>query len=296
MRGALFRLILQSAALLPLRLVQFLGADLGLIADLFPNEMRAATRENLRLCFPAMPERERERLARRSMRELGKTLLEMGPLWIWKPGRISRLVHETHGLEHVDAARARGKGLVLIAPHLGNWEMMGLQAARQREWQLTSMYRPLRESALEDLVRRSRERTGARLVTANASGVKEIYKALGRNEVVGILPDQRPKDATAGVMAPFFGIPTPTGTLVSRLLQKSGASPVFCVAERLPRGRGFDLHFIPAPEGLTDPDLPTAARALNAGIEACIAIRPEQYLWSYRRFTPATYRELSESG
>lgn len=295
MRGAVARLILQLAALLPLSVVQFLGAGLGLIAYLIPNEMRAATRDNLRLCFPEMPERERKRLARRSLQELGKTLLEIGPVWIWDPERISRLIRKTHGLEHVEAAMALGKGLVLIAPHLGDWEVMGLEAARLRDRQLTSMYRPLRESALEDLVRRSRERTGARLVTATANGVKELFQALGRNQVVGILPDQRPKGATAGVMAPFFGVPSPTGTLISRLLRKSGATPLFCVAERLPRGRGFDLHFIPAPEGLADPDPSAAARALNAGIEACVAISPEQYLWSYRRFTRATYGELHES-
>jgi KDO2-lipid IV(A) lauroyltransferase len=294
MRGALARLILQLAALLPLPVVQFLGAGLGLIANLVPNELRTATRDNLRLCYADMPARERRRLARRSLRELGKTLLEMGPLWIWNPERISHLVRKTHGLEHVDAAMARGEGLVLIGPHLGNWEVGGLEAAHLRDWQLTSMYRPLRESALEDLVRRSRERTGAHLVSASASGVKELYQALRRNEMVGILPDQRPKGATAGVDAPFFGVPCPTGTLIPRLLQKSGASALFIFSQRLPRGRGFDMHLIPAPEGLTDPDPAVAARALNAGIEACVAICPEQYLWSYRRFTRATYRELDE--
>jgi KDO2-lipid IV(A) lauroyltransferase len=294
MRGALARLILQLAALLPLPVVQSLGAGLGLIAYLVPNELRAATLDNLRLCFADMPDRERKRMARRSLQELGKTLLEMGPLWIRDPGRISQLVRKTHGLEHVDAAMARGEGLVLIGPHLGNWELVGLEAARLRDRQLTSMYRPLRESALEDLVRRSRERTGARLVTATATGVKELYQALNRNEMVGILPDQRPKEATAGVMAPFFDVPCPTGTLIPRLLRKSGAAALFVFGKRLPRGSGFELHLIPPPEGLTDPDPTVAARALNAGIEACIAICPEQYLWSYRRFTRAIYRELHE--
>jgi KDO2-lipid IV(A) lauroyltransferase len=154
------------------------------------------------------------------------------------------------------------------------------------------MYRALREPALERLVREGRERSGARLVTADATGVKQLFQALRRGRMVGILPDQRPKEATAGVMAEFYGIPASTGTLIPRLLHKSGATPIFVFSLRLPRGRGFEVHCLAAPAGIDDPDPAVATRALNAGVEACIAMRPEQYLWSYRRFPRAVYREL----
>jgi KDO2-lipid IV(A) lauroyltransferase len=290
MRAAFFASVIRASARLPLPLVHAIGAALGWLTLVIPNEQRSAAWDNLRLCFPAMPEAERRRLHRRSLIEMGKGALETGPLWLWPMPRVERTIRAVHGLEILQAGIENAKGVILIAPHLGAWELVGTYFPRHVP--LTSMYRALREPALERLVREGRERSGARLVTADATGVKQLFQALRRGQMVGILPDQRPKEATAGVMADFYGIPASTGTLIPRLLQKSGATPVFAVALRLPRGRGFEIHCLAAPEGLDDPDPLVATRALNAGVEACIALRPEQYLWAYRRFPPAVYREL----
>jgi KDO2-lipid IV(A) lauroyltransferase len=290
MRAAIIRLIIRGSALLPLPLVHALGAALGWLASIIPNEQRAAAWDNLRLCFPQMSEADRRRLHRRSLMETGKGALETGPLWLWPMGRIERAIKAVHGLDILRAGIERDRGVILIAPHLGAWEVAGVYFPRHAP--LTSMYRPLREPALERLVREGRERSGARLVTADAGGVKQLFQALRRGQAVGILPDQRPKEATAGVMADFYGIPASTGILIPRLLQKSGATPIFVFSLRLPRGRGFEVHCLAAPEGIDDPDPAVATRALNAGVEACIALRPEQYLWSYRRFPRAVYRKL----
>lgn len=290
MRGRLAKGILRLSAGLPLPLLQLLGRVLGLAGDLVPNQLRSATRDNLALCFPALTERERRRLGRRALVETGKGVMEVGPLLLRDMRRVERLVRARHGLEHLRAALARGKGAIVVAPHLGNWEVVGTDLPRYAP--TTSMYRPLREPALEPLVRAARERSGARLVRTDAGGVKQLYAALARGEIVGILPDQRPKSATAGVLAPFFGVPAPTGTLIPRLLRRSGATAVFVVALRLPRGGGFEIRCLPAPPGIDDPDPVVACTALNRGVEACIRLAPEQYLWGYRRFEGEAYAEL----
>jgi KDO2-lipid IV(A) lauroyltransferase len=76
-------------------------------------------------------------------------------------------------------------------------------------------------------------------------------------------------------------------TLLSRLAARAGVSVVFGVARRLPDARGFAVHFLPAPAGIDDSDPEVACAALNAGVEACVALAPEQYQWTYKRFSRA---------
>jgi KDO2-lipid IV(A) lauroyltransferase len=102
--------------------------------------------------------------------------------------------------------------------------------------------------------------------------------------VVGILPDQQPKQGE-GEFAPLFGTPALTMVLLSRLAQRTGATVLFAFAERLQDGRGFRLHFLPAPPGVADPDLATAVAALNRGVEDCVRIAPAQYQWHYKRYS-----------
>jgi KDO2-lipid IV(A) lauroyltransferase len=98
------------------------------------------------------------------------------------------------------------------------------------------------------------------------------------------LPDQEPKADKGSVFAPFFGVPAFTMLLVNRLARKTGARVVFLFAERLPGSKGYALHCLPAPEGIDSNDDAEAATALNLGVEQCVRICPEQYVWAYKRF------------
>jgi KDO2-lipid IV(A) lauroyltransferase len=119
-------------------------------------------------------------------------------------------------------------------------------------------------------------------VPTNRRGVKALFQTLQQQAVVGILPDQVPTEA--GIFAPFFGRPTYTMVLVSRLAQRGNVPVIFTYAERLSKGRGFHVHFLPAPPTISAPDLEKAVNALNQGIEQCIQHCPTQYQWSYKRF------------
>ncbi|MEF3193274.1 MAG: lysophospholipid acyltransferase family protein [Halothiobacillaceae bacterium] len=277
----LANLLLDAFAALPLPLNHALGNLIGRIAAHIPSRMRHITRRNLALCFPAMSEQERRKLERQSLIETGKTLTEVGPLWRWPRERLLEIVRETPGLELVERARAEGHGIILLGPHLGAWELVGLYASIR--WPMTSLYKPPKQAAMDAPMRAARERLGATLVPTDASGVKALLQALKRGEVIGILPDQEPTEGQ-GIFAPFFGQPAYTMVLASRLSGRGQARAFFTFAERLPRGAGFRLHFIPAEDDFYSLDLATSVAALNRGVETCIRIAPAQYQWSYKRF------------
>jgi len=190
-----------------------------------------------------------------------------------------------------DAARARGKGLIIAAPHLGCWELLNYWLAARTP--LSIVYRPPRQPALEPLLLKVRGNLPVEQVRAEGAGVRALYRRLADGGVVGILPDQRPKQGD-GVMAPFFGVPALTMVLLSRLARRTEADVLFAVAERLPRGGGFRLHFLEAPADIADENLDVACAALNRGVERCVALALPQYQWTYKRFPddaqPAVFR------
>jgi len=237
---------------------------------------------NLALCFPELAEEERWGLARASLTASIAAMLELGPLWNWDRERVLSLVREVNGLEALDAAVSSGRGAVLIGPHLGAWEIAGLFVSARAP--VTSLYRPPQVRGLEHRLKRARERFGARLVPADAGGVRALYRSLQRGEVVCVLPDQDP-GSSGGIFAPFFGLLARTSTLTARLLAHSEAVPILTWAERLERGRGYRLNFIELDAGLLCcGDVERATHALNLELENLIRRFPRQYLWSYRRF------------
>jgi KDO2-lipid IV(A) lauroyltransferase len=281
LRALAGRALFALTARLPFRLAYALGGLVGRLLYALPGRTRKATRVNLALCFPERTSRERARLGARSAASTARFALELGGIWNRPPGHVLDLVREVHGLDAIAAALSEGRGLVAITPHLGSWELAGLWASSR--WPTTFLYKPPRSSEMETYYRERRERLGARLVPAGPSGVSALLRALRAGEPVAILPDQDPGRGS-GLFAPFFGVPANTSVLIPRLLQRTGARAFLVACVRLPAGRGFALHFVPAADALHDPDVERATAAMNADIERLVRRFPEQYLWSYRRF------------
>lgn len=280
-QGAVGAALLRMAGRLPLWLLHGIGGGVVVLLGWIPNELSRVSRANIAIAFPELPPRQRRRLVRRSLAETMKFGFEAGHLWCRADLDIDGLVVEWQGLEHLEAAHARGRGVILAIPHLGSWEVVGL--AVSRHFPMTSLYRPPRVAAIDPIMRGGRERFGAELVPTDGSGVRALRKALGRGRVIAILPDQEP-GKESGVFADFFGRPAWTMTLMSRLAHRSGSPVLYCWAERLPWGRGYRLHLQPAPEAVAVEDPEAAAKTLNEGVEGCIRECPEQYVWSYRRY------------
>jgi KDO2-lipid IV(A) lauroyltransferase len=281
MRGRIAKGMLRLFALMPLPLNHAVGAMLGRLAWRFGGAPKDATETNLALCFPQLNASEREAMARRCLVETGRSLSETGPLWLWGRERLLRLVRQVHGEGVLADAMAAGRGTILALPHTGAWELFGVWCPPR--YATTSLYRPARIRELDKIIRAARERHGNRLVAAGARGVKALYQALARGELVIILPDQDPEQG-AGMFAPFFGVPANTMVLLSRLAMKTGAAVVFGRAQRLPRGGGYELHFTAGDASIASGPLEASVTAVNAAVEQCVRACPEQYQWSYKRF------------
>ncbi len=281
MRARLISALLRLFAALPLRWSQRIAVLPGWLLAHLPNGLRRITEINLGVCFPELSAAERRTLTYRSLVETCRTAFEIGPMWLWPAPRLLEMVTETRDAELVDSALKSGQGVILATPHLGCWEIAGHYCAAR--WHITSLYRPPRIKALDELIRQGRARCGAQLVRTDAKGVRQLFQTLNSGGVIGILPDQDPGDS-GGVFAPFFGTAANSMVLLPRLARKTGAKVFFVRCERLPGAAGYRLHFTAAEAQIQDADAQVAAAAMNRSVEACVRACPEQYQWSYRRF------------
>ena len=284
MTAGLIKTMLHVFALFPLPVVQSLAAGVAILLRILPNDLRRITRINIDLCFADLDASQRQQLVKCSLAEAVKTAFELGPVWLYNTRRFNALIHRVTGRELLDQAVAAGQGVILVAPHLGMWETMGLYVSMH--YPITSLYRPSRIPALDSFMTQGRSRFGAKLAPTDAAGVRSVYKALARGEIVGVLPDQEPRWGN-GVFAPFFGINAYTMTLLPRLAARSGAQVMLVWAQRLSAGRGYDLHFELLSGERFRADSQQAAEYLNQVIESKVRQLPAQYQWSYRRFRTA---------
>ncbi|MCN4144714.1 MAG: lysophospholipid acyltransferase family protein [Thiohalomonas sp.] len=282
MQKFLITSILHFFALMPLRLNHLIGSWIGLAIYYLKGKTCQVSKTNIQLCFPEMSPPEQEAILKDSLIELGKQFTEMGPMWLWSPEKTLSLLTQVSGKEYMDAAMQSGKGVFLLSPHLGCWEIAGLYLGANIP--ITILYSRPKIQAFDDIIPRSRIRSGATLVATDASGVKSIFKTLRQGNGTGILPDQNPDDINSGVFAPFFGIQTLTMTFISKLASKTGAAIVIGYAERLPKGKGYHLHIRQADPEIANPAPLISATALNKTVEEYIREVPAQYQWSYKRF------------
>lgn len=290
MKGIFISALLYLVGHLPLRVNHALGGLLGWLLWLINGRDRKTCEINLRLCFPDKDLQWISSTAKRSLIETGKTLTEAPVLWYASRKKIQHLVKDVSGMPDVEKAVKQRRGAILCSPHLGCWEMTGLYAATL--YPMTSLYRPPHIKALDDILTRSRENTGARLVPTTAGGIRQLQKALERQECIGILPDQEPK-GSGGVFAPFFGIQTYTMTLLTRLAAERQVPVIISFAERLPKGAGYHLHIVVPDQRIHNQDPAIAAASLNEAVEQIIRINPAQYMWNYKRFKKRPEGEVS---
>jgi len=267
-------LFLRLVSFLPLPLSQALGTVAGLLVFFVRRRLARDVLGNLRQAGL-----DRPGCALAAGAGLGRGMLDMAQVWQRPLATVTGWVREVRGWAHVEAAQAAGKGLLILTPHLGCWELAGIYYGSQRP--MTALYRPPKQPWLHQLMKNGRERGGIRTVPPGRAGVRALLGALKRNEAAFILPDQVANKGE-GVWVPFFGQPTYMPTLPYRLLASTGATPLLFFCERLGWGRGFRLHIAPLANLAAAPEV--AAAQVNTEIERLIRAHPSQYLWSYRIF------------
>lgn len=258
---------------LPLSVLHFVGAGLGLFVYFLSQTYRQHLVENLKIAgFSAD-------LRFEVARETGKQMLEVAKIWQKDLQKTQKMIVALQNEEILKKAEENPNGILFITPHLGAFELTAQWYAARRN--ITVLYRAPKNKTLESLVLQGRSREKLHLAPADLSGVKKLLKALKKGEAIGILPDQTPK-AGEGVWVNFFNQPAYTMTLAAKLSQ-SKASVVYAVAERLPQSAGFKLCFY-APQQKLNGSIECRAQMINHDIEMLIATCPAQYLWGYNRF------------
>ncbi|KAF1693673.1 lipid A biosynthesis lauroyl acyltransferase [Pseudoxanthomonas jiangsuensis] len=244
-------------------------------------ESRVA-RRNLELAFPGLETGQRDALHRRILRTTARQALETLKLWTRPPAANLALLRERHGEDLYDAALAAGRGVIVAAPHFGNWELLNQWLASRGP--IAIVYRPPESAVGDEFLQQVRGVDNVRQVRAEGPAVRQLWKVLKDGGAVGILPDQQPK-AGDGEFAPFFGVQALTMTLLSRLAERTGAPVLLAWCERIDSGPGFALHVEPAPAAIADPDPQAAVDCLNREVERIARRDPAQYQWTYKRYT-----------
>ena len=260
---------------LPLKYLQSVGAFLGLLTYWFSPKDKALILENLSYAqelysFNASP--------KEVAKSAGKMLTDS--LWIWQHPEEALKKTELIHWDVVEQAMEEGKGFLMLTPHLGAFEMIPRVLAEH--FPATIIYKPAKQSWLNDLIEEGRAHPRMNFVPANMQGVRQIARALVRGEAVGILPDQVPGNGE-GVWAPFFGKPAYTAVLPAKIALKNNIPTIVFSAIRKPDGDGWSMFAQRISEPFSS-DSVTAATQLNHFLEQVIIKNPEQYLWMYKRY------------
>lgn len=277
--------LLRVLILLPYPAQLKLGRGLGHLIRHTAKRRRIITEYNLERCFPDRTPEERRRLARKHFEAMGIALFEVGMCWWASARRLRRLV-QIEGIQHLEKARAKGRGVILLSAHVTTLEIGGRLLGLFTDFHL--MYKPNRNPVLERVIRGRREAHFDRAIPTD--DVRLMLKSLKEGFPVWYAPDQGYL-GKGSAMVPFFGVPAPTHLGTSRFAKISGAPVLPFFVERLPGTAGYRLEIRPPLEGFPSDDPEADAARVNQVIEDQARLTPEQYLWAHNRFKTDIYRK-----
>jgi len=291
MRGVIWALGLGSGAR-----ASRVGERIGALGYSPLKIRRGVAERQIAAAFPGLSAAEVERIARASYANLGRTSVETALLPSLGKDGVLDLFEEAIGFEHVEAALAQGRGVILITGHLGNWELGGSYLAA-RGVPVDAITRGMQNPLFDRYLTSTRERIGMTVVH-DADAVRRTPRSLKANRAVAFVADQGVL-GLASTFVPFFGRPakTPRGPAVFAMRFK--VPTVFGVAIRQPSGK-YVLHLEPvavATSGDREKDVDDMVARYTKMLEGYVRRAPEQYLWQHRRWrrqpkdTPSELRE-----
>ena len=282
LKANIITLLINALGALPISFNQRLGWLLGHLLSVLPLRLCKITATNISHCLSHLNQHQQHLLLKQTLIANCQTFLEFPTFWHQNPQKLTAMIHAVHGKSEVDLALQQNKGLILLGPHLGAFELVNVYLSQH--FDMVTLYRPPHKAYLEPLMIKARERLGTTMMPTNSRGVRALYKALVKDKrVIGILPDQDP-GASGGEFVPFFGMKTWTMTLVSKLAQKSQAPVYYVYAKRSQQTGSFEIFFKKAPADIYDQEQHRSLAAMNKGIEQCVLECPSQYQWPYKRF------------
>ena len=281
------QILLEILSYLPIRIQYQLAGLLGFIVARTPNQVARTTNKNIRLCFSQLNRSKQLSLAKTSIRHTCSSLIELAAVWCWPAHKILARIEQQSVCEQFPRA---SKGRLVIAPHLGCWELLNIWLAQKGN--LISLYKPQRNAKVDHFMLQSRSRNGAQLVATDASGLRKLIKGLKQGATVMILPDQKPNRDSAQVESHFFGHAAATTVLIRNICKSIDCDVFIGAMVRLEASSSFKLRI----ESLDHKRLAAtevdSAQYLNDQIELLASSHLDQYQWSYERFTRAEYNSL----
>ena len=260
------------------------GTWLGGVAFRGAGRKRRRAEGNLRLAYgDALSARERAHLVRRVFEHFGRSSVE----FLRGPNLTPEVLEQSvtaEGWEHVDAARAQGRGVVLVTAHLGNWEVLGRWLASVKQVPLTVVAREPENPEFAGYVRTLRENSGFAVLNKGGSA-RELLRVLKRGEAICLLADQNSGD----LFVPFFGVPAGTVAGPASLALHTGAALFFlyCVETE----DGFRVVCSPPMDvtatGDHDADVRRIMTGVNVALESAVRQYPDQWLWLHDRWKSA---------
>ncbi len=268
--------ILKLIALLPLTTVRTLGTGLGKLSFKLAHRRRKIAQTNLKLCFPDLNSEQQQNLLRQVFENTGMGLLEIACAWFSNLARSEKHFN-IHGLEHLQQAKAKNKGVILLSFHLTSLELGGTYFGRANP-DFVAIYKPHRNPFFDRAMYNGRKRI---CEPVEKSNVRQILKALKQNKMIWYAADQDYGRAQS-VFVPFFGINTATITGTSWFAKKSGAEVIPMTHIRTKKGMEIQLH--PALENFAKEDDVADAATVMAFLENYLHQYPADYMWVHRRF------------
>lgn len=261
---------------LPRGVLASLGGGLGSL--LYYSGRARVTNINLELCFPSLSPEERNILARKHFRALGRSALDQSILWFGTDEQVTTMVKMVDR-ENLD--KHIGKPVILLSPHFVGLDFGGAKIGS--EYRVCSMYSKQKNKALNDIMLKSRMRWGNPALVARQDGLRPIIKHIKSGLPFYYLPDMDFGEKES-IFVSFFGVQTATVPAVSRLARVTGAVVIPCIVKQLSPDEGYEVRIYPAWENFPGESVEEDTRRMNEFLEQRVLEMPEQYLWVHKRF------------
>lgn len=281
--GAFFKGLSFIIWCLPNAIRKALGDAIGLLwFDVFRIRRKVAI-DNVGIAFPNLDQAQRTKIARTSLRHMGRTIVEYALLPFFERKDVERFF-EIEGLEHVEEALKGGKGALLMTLHLGNGDFAIAMLSRLG-LPIHLISKEFKTRWLNDMWFGMRRRHGTRFISPEKSSF-EILRALRRNELVVFVLDQF-MGPPIGVRTKFFGRETGTAAGCALMAERTGAPVIPAYTYRKPDGRHVAVFQPPIERldhGLSEKNIAAMTQAYTDKIEAIVRQYPEQWMWIHRRW------------
>ena len=249
-----------------------------------PNQVSRQMRASIRVCFAEASAAERKRLYRASMRHTCYAMTELGAIWCWPPEKVLARISQR---DICDEFEASTRGRIVLAPHLGSWEMLAVWLGQV--CQSMFLYKRMRNRPLDAFVTAARSRSGGTPVPTKKHGLRKLLLELRNGGSLMILPDQRPATNKARIDSRFWGLPAPTTTLVQNLCSRVECDVFMGIAWRSTPPGEFGLRILPLEHARLAAAETASADYMNEQIERLAREYVDQYQWGYQRFDDEVY-------